>query len=84
MSTNKFKTQRFAKKDDVIIIIKDKSKSLTKGKEYKVLDTGNGWAGQAVLVQDDNGQPRTVNGFWWDFPDELAEPIVNDKTKNDA
>jgi len=80
MSTNKFKTQRFAKEGDTIIITKDKSENLTKGKEYKVLDIANGWAGQAVLVQDDNGQPRTVNGFWWDFPDE---PIINDKTKND-
>jgi hypothetical protein len=79
MSTNKFKTQRFAKKDDVIIIIKDKSNSLTKGKEYRVLGISGGWAGQAVLVQDDNGQPSTVNGFWWDFPSDLSEPIINEK-----
>ncbi len=68
MEMNKYKNQRDAKEGDIIIVTRHGSYTVTKNKEYKVIATANGWAGQAVSVLDNFGNPTTLNGFWWDFP----------------
>lgn len=60
-----------AKKGDYITITKEGDSNLTKGKVYKVINTSNGWAGQAVSFIGDNGKLICANGFWWDFANKL-------------
>jgi hypothetical protein len=72
METIKNKTGRKVKKGDTVVVTRAGGNGTTKDKEYEVTHVQQGMAGQAVTFYDDNGEQRTVNGYWWDFPKKLA------------